>query len=285
MRPKVHNTSKNTVLLSKNLKEYKLVFLAAMGILKNGLRIIWRFWFYLLFAITLLLLFPFLLVFVIKEEHYPIFWRLARILSKILIYGTGFRISKVVEEQIERDKSYMFCPNHSSILDPFILIAMSKNPIVFIGKKELVKIPVFGFFYRKTVIMVDRSSAKSKRRVYEMAKKRLQNGTSMGIFPEGLVPTEDVILSPFKKGAFNLAIEYQIPIVPTTYYDCKRLFSWGFFKGSPGVFRVKQHQFIQTKGMNVKEDMENLLNQTFDVIFNELSNDDKYMKDTNKNRQ
>ena len=103
----------------------------------------------------------------------------------------------------------------------------------------------------------------------------------MGIFPEGLVPTEDVILSPFKKGAFNLAIEFQMPIVPTTYYDCKRLYSWNFFKGSPGVFRVKQHQFIETKGMNLEEDRDRLLNTTFDIIYNELSKDEKYMIDTN----
>lgn len=253
-----------------------------MRLVKNVFRVIWRIWFYLLFAISVLIMAPFLLVLTSDEKYYPVFWKLVRILSKVLIYGTGFRIDKTVEQKIDRNKSYMFCPNHSSLLDPFILAAMSKNPIVFIGKKELVKIPVFGFFYKKTVIMVDRSSAKSKKRVYEMAKKRLQNGTSMGIFPEGLVPTEDVILSPFKKGAFNLAIEYQIPIVPTTYYDCKRLFSWNFFKGSPGVFRVKQHAFIETEGMNVKDDMNNLLKQTFDIVYNELSNDEKYMKDTNR---
>jgi len=255
-----------------------------MKLFKNILRVIWRIWFYVLFAVSLLVMFPFLLVFASDEKYYPIFWRFVRVLSKTLIYGTGFRIDKTVAQQIDRNKSYMFCPNHSSLLDPFILAAMSKNPIVFIGKKELVKIPVFGFFYKKTVIMVDRTSAKSKKRVYQMAKKRLKNGTSMGIFPEGLVPSEDVVLSPFKKGAFNLAIEYQIPIVPTTYYDCKRLFSWDFFKGSPGVFRVKQHAFIETKGMNVKDDMKKIMNQTFDIIHNELSNDAKYMKDTNKSK-
>ena len=253
-----------------------------MRLVKNIFRVIWRIWFYLLFAISVLIMAPFLLVLTSDEKYYPVFWKLVRILSKVLIYGTGFRIDKKVEQKIDRNKSYMFCPNHSSLLDPFILAAMSKNPIVFIGKKELVKIPVFGFFYKKTVIMVDRSSTKSKKRVYEMAKKRLQNGTSMGIFPEGLVPSEDVVLSPFKKGAFNLAIEYQIPIVPTTYYDCKRLFSWNFFKGSPGVFRVKQHAFIETEGMTVKDDMNNLLKQTFNIIHSELSNDDKYMKDTNR---
>jgi len=43
----------------------------------------------------------------------------------------------------------MFCPNHASLMDPFVLIVLSKNPIVFVGKKELVKIPIFGFFYKE----------------------------------------------------------------------------------------------------------------------------------------
>mgnify|MGYP000582269637 CR=1 FL=1 len=59
-------------------------------------------------------------------------------------------------------------------------------------------------------------------------------------------------------------------------------FSWNFFKGSPGVFRVKQHAFIETKGMNVKDDMKNILDQTFEIIHSELFNDAKYMKDTNR---
>ena len=255
-----------------------------MKLIKNILRLLWRIWFYVLFAVTILVMFPFLLVLTSDEKYYPVFWKFVRVLSKILIYGTGFRIDKSIVQEIDRNKSYMFCPNHTSLLDPFVLAAMSKNPIVFVGKKELVKIPIFGFFYKKTVIMVDRSSAKSKKRVYKMAKKRLQNGTSMGIFPEGLVPSEDVVLSPFKKGAFNLAIEFQIPIVPTTYYDGKRLFSWNFFKGGPGVFRVKQHAFIETKGMTIEDDMKPLLKSTFDVIHQELSNDEEYMKDTNRRK-
>ena len=253
-----------------------------MTILSNILRIIWRIWFYLLFAVTVILLIPFLLVLTSDVKYYPTFWKFVRSLAKILIYGMGFRLEKNMEQEIERDKSYMFCPNHTSLLDPFILIAMSKNPIVFVGKKELVKIPIFGFFYRKTVIMVDRSSARSKKRVYKMAKERLKDGTSMGIFPEGLVPSEDVVLSPFKNGAFNLAIEFEIPIVPSTYYDCKRLFSWDVFKGHPGTFRVKQHKFIETKGMTIEKDMETLKEKTFGIIYNELVNDTEYMKDTHR---
>ena len=252
-----------------------------MKLFKNIFRLLWRAWFYLLFTVSILIMIPFLLVLTYKEKYYPAFWKLIRAWSKVLIYGMGFYIEKTIEQQVDRDKSYLFCANHTSMLDPFILIAMSKNPIVFVGKKELVKIPVFGYFYKRAVIMVDRNNPKSRKRVYEMAKKRLQNGTSMGIFPEGLVPTEDVILSPFKNGAFSLAIEFQIPIVPATYYDCKRLFSWDFFKGSPGKFRVRQHEFLETKNLT-KDDVEALKQQTFDILYNELVNDKAYMKDTKR---
>ncbi|QOD60026.1 1-acyl-sn-glycerol-3-phosphate acyltransferase [Polaribacter haliotis] len=232
---------------------------------------------------SILVLSPFLFIFSFKQEHYHHFWKVARILSKILVYGMGFRLDFKAVENIEPDKSYMFCPNHSSLMDPFVLIAISKNPIVFVGKKELVKIPVFGFFYKRVVIMVDRSSAKSRKRVYKMAKKRLKNGVSMAIFPEGLVPAEDVVLAPFKKGAFGLAIEFKIPIVPQVYYDCKRFFSWDFLKGRPGVLRVHQHKFIKTENLK-EEDLDTLQTQTFQLMYNDLLNDKEYMKDTNRKK-
>jgi 1-acyl-sn-glycerol-3-phosphate acyltransferase len=238
-------------------------------------------WFYLLIGITIILMIPILLVLTSKEKYYPAFWKLVRIWSKLLIYGMGFHLKIQNDQIIERDKSYMFCPNHASLMDPFVLIALSKNPIVFVGKQEFVKIPIFGFFYKRVVIMVDRSNPKSRKRVYEIAKQKLKNGTSMAIFPEGLVPTENIVLAPFKNGAFSLAIEYQIPIVPQIYYDCKRLFSWDFFKGGPGIFRIRQHKFIETKGLQM-EDLESLKQQTFDIIYQDLFNDKKYIKDTNR---
>ncbi len=252
-----------------------------MKILKIPFLLIWRIWFYLLIIVTIILMIPFLLILTAKEKYYAAFWKMVRVWAKILIYGMGFRLSIQKDQELERDKSYMFCPNHASLMDPFVLIALSKNPIVFVGKQEFVKVPIFGFFYKRVVIMVDRSNPESRKRVYEMAKKKLQNGTSMAIFPEGLVPTENVVLAPFKNGAFSLAIEFGIPIVPQVYYDCKRFFSWDFFKGRPGVFRIKQHKFIETKGLNIV-DKEALKQQTYHLIYNDLVNDKMYMKDTNR---
>jgi len=242
---------------------------------------IWRIWFYVLVFITLIILFPFLLILTSNEKYYPGFWWLIRKWCYVVLYGMGFRLKIEREQELERDKSYMFCPNHASLMDGFVLAILSKNPIVFVGKKELSKLPVFGFFYRRAVIMVDRSNAESRKKVYEQAKRRLKNGTSIAIFPEGLVPPENIILAPFKNGAFSLSIEHQIPIVPHIYYDCKRFFSWNFFKGYPGVFRVKQCSFISTEGLT-KKDKDSLKQKTFDLIYNELTNDELYMKDTNR---
>ncbi|MGK0414906.1 MAG: 1-acyl-sn-glycerol-3-phosphate acyltransferase [Polaribacter sp.] len=252
-----------------------------MKYIKTPFLLVWRMWFYILIAVTIVLMIPLLLILTSKETYYPIFWKVIRVWAKTLIYGMGFRLRVTKDEVLDRNKSYMFCPNHTSMMDPFVLIALSKNPIVFVGKQEFVKIPVFGFFYKRVVIMVDRSNPESRKKVYKMAKNKLQNGTSMAIFPEGLVPTENIVLAPFKNGAFSLAIEFDIPIVPQIYYDCKRLFSWDFFKGGPGFFRVHQHKFIETKELT-KEDVPFLRQQVFQQIEADLLKDKKYMKDTNR---
>ncbi len=252
-----------------------------MKMLKIPFLLIWRLWFYILFIITIFLMIPFLFVLTSKESYYPTFWKMVRLWAKTLIYGMGFRLEINEDEKIDSNKSYMFCPNHASLMDPFVMILLSKNPIIFVGKQELVKIPIFGFFYKRVVIMVDRNSPKSRKRVYKMAKRRLKQGASMAIFPEGLVPTEDVVLAPFKNGAFSLAIEFKTPIVPQVYYDGKRLFSWDFLKGGPGVFRIHQHKFLQTNHLE-KSDVEILKQKTFDIIYDDLINDEEYMKDTNR---
>ncbi len=252
-----------------------------MKFLRMPLQLIWRIWFYLLVFTTLVILFPFLLILTAKESYYTSFWWLIRKWCYVIVYGAGFHLNIETEETLDRNQSYMFCPNHTSIMDGFILAIMSKNPIVFVGKKELSKLPVFGFFYRKVVIMVDRSDAESRKKVYELAKKRLKNGTSIAIFPEGLVPTENVVLAPFKNGAFSLSIEHQIPIVPHIYFDCKRLYSWNLFKGHPGVLRVKQCKFVQTENLTATN-RDQLKKKTYEYMYKELSSDTLYMLDTNR---
>lgn len=242
-----------------------------MKILKYAFWIVWRIWFYLLVIIPILILFPFLFLSILSEKTYPQFFFFARLWAKIILFGMGFYYKVDFEQKLEKGKSYMLVANHTSMTDIMLmLLVVKKNPFVFVGKKELSKIPIFGFFFKRVCIMVDRSSSKSRFKVFELAQKRLHQGLSICIFPEGGVPDdESIVLDEFKDGAFRLAIEHQIPIVPMTFIDNKKRFPFRFFSGTTGRMRVKVHSFIETKGLTLENRLE-VKQKTRTVILNEL---------------
>ena len=200
---------------------------------------------------------------------------MARIWAKVILFGMGFSTKIEVDEEIQRGKSYMFVTNHTSMTDIMLMLSAVKNPFVFVGKKELAKIPLFGFFYKRTCILVDRNNSKSRLAVFDRAQKRLNDGLSICIFPEGGVPhDESVILDDFKDGAFRLAIDHQIEVVPLTFADNKKRFSFTFFSGSPGIMRVKIHKFHSTK--DKKTDYKNILkNNVREIILKQLQDYNK----------
>ncbi|MGK4566654.1 lysophospholipid acyltransferase family protein [Flavobacterium sp. 3HN19-14] len=241
-----------------------------MKILKMTFWVLWRIWFYILMAIPILVMLPFLLISILKEEWYPYFFVMARIWAKFILFGMGFRYKVEYEQEIEPHKSYMFIANHTSMTDIMLMLSIIRNPFVFVGKKELVNIPLFGFFYKKTCILVDRKSSKSRMEVFERAQKRLAQGLSICIFPEGGVPDdESVLLDEFKDGAFRLALEHQIPIVPITFADNKERFSYTFMSGSPGLMRAKTHCFIPTAGLS-SDQKKTVRDQSWKVIHDQL---------------
>lgn len=236
--------------------------------------ILWRVWFYVLVLVPILVLLPFLIISISKEKWYPYFFVLARIWAKFILLGMGFRVKIDYDQEIDPNKSYMLVANHTSMTDIMLMLSVTRNPFVFVGKKELANIPLFGFFYKKTCILVDRNSQKSRFEVYERAQKRLNQGLSICIFPEGGVPDENIILDKFKDGAFRLAIEHKIPIVPMTFYDNKRRLSYTFFSGSPGIMRVKVHRFFDTINLTMEAKKE-LKEDVREVILTELMTDIK----------
>lgn len=241
-----------------------------LGIIKNVGHWLYRVWFYILVAVPIFLFFPFLLATTITEKTYPQFFWLARNLwARPILYGMGCIPSVVREQRMDRGKSYMLVANHTSMLDIMLMLHVSKNPFVFVGKKELVKIPIFGFFYKRVCILVDRDSVKSRTGVYRRAQRRLDQGLSICIFPEGGVPDEEVVLDSFKDGAFKMAITHKIPVVPMTFYDNKKRFSFTFYSGGPGRIRVRVHQFFET-GILSPEDTSTLREEVRDVILTEL---------------
>lgn len=228
---------------------------------------LWHLWFYVLVAGIILLFFPLLLVLTFKESWYPQFYWFARnFWAKPILYGMGCPPVIKNKHTLQKKQSYMFVANHSSMLDIMLMLYVSKKPFVFVGKKELVKMPIFGYFYKRVCILVDRSSASSRTGVYKRAFKRLNNGLSICIFPEGGVPDDEtILLDTFKDGAFNMAIAQQIPIVPYTFLDCKQRFPFSWFRGKPGILRVYQHQILSTKG-KTNTDRDALKEKTRSII-------------------
>ncbi|MFS4455263.1 lysophospholipid acyltransferase family protein [Maribacter sp. 2304DJ31-5] len=241
-----------------------------LKIVKRTGQALYRVWFYILVAVPIFLCFPFLLLFASKEEWYPRFFWLARnFWAKPILYGMACPPRVIFEQKLIRGKSYMLVANHTSMLDIMLMLYASKNPFVFVGKKELVKIPVFGFFYKRVCIMVDREDTRSRTGVYRRAQRRLRQGLSICIFPEGGVPEEHVVLDAFKDGAFKMAISHKIPVVPMTFYDNKKRFPFTFFSGGPGMSRAKVHSFFET-GILGEEDKSTLREEVRDTILNEL---------------
>ena len=245
----------------------------SMKIFKNIFWVLWRIWFYIMLGLPILIMSPLLTLSILKEKWYPQFFVLARIWAKCVLIGTGFYYKIEKEQELEQKASYMLVANHTSMTDIMLMLAVAKNPFVFVGKKELSKIPLFGFFYKRTCILVDRSSSRSRMEVFNRAQKRLNQGLSICIFPEGGVPAdESIMLDDFKDGAFRLAIEHQIPIVPITFADNKERMSYTFLSGSPGIMRAKIHPFVYTTGKTIenKKDIKDLKDHTRDIILKQL---------------
>jgi 1-acyl-sn-glycerol-3-phosphate acyltransferase len=224
-------------------------------------------------GVPIIILSPILIILISSEKTYPQFFVVARLWAKIILFGMGLPYKIEREQEMEKGKSYMLVANHTSMTDIMLMLVISKNPFVFVGKKELVKIPIFGFFYKRTCILVDRKSSKSRFEVFKRAQKRLDQGLSICIFPEGGVPEDEtVLLDEFKDGAFRLAIEHQIPIVPMSFYDNKRRFSFNFFSGYPGLIKAKVHPFVETTGLSMddKTDLKDLKDKVRQILYHDL---------------
>lgn len=232
---------------------------------------LWKVWFYFLMLFIIIILSPVLIISILKETWYGLFFRLAQIWARTIMLCMGLVPKVQREEKFNRRKGYMLVSNHTSMMDILLMLHLAKNPFVFVGKAELAKLPLFGFFYKRTCILVDRGSNRSKKEVFDQAQKRLEQGFNICIFPEGGVPEDiSMVLDTFKDGAFRLAIDHQIAIVPMTFYDNKKRFPYSFFKGGPGILRAKIHKFIPTVEMT-QDDKRDLRDKTRELILTELT--------------
>ena len=238
---------------------------------------IWRLWFLIVFILVFILFIPSLYLFTAIIKKPIIVAHLTRYWSKLTLF-LSFIFPKIEwEENLCVNETYIFCPNHVSTLDiPFIL-AIIPTPLQFMGKIEITRIPLFGWFYKNNSVIVDRKNRKDAYNAFIKSGEKLNTGISMCIFPEGGIPKEKILLKKFKNGPFKLALEKKIKIVPITLPDNKKCFPQKYYKGRPGIVRAKVHKAINLK-MYKEYTLENLNNSVYNTIFEQLKNYDEENK-------
>ncbi len=235
-----------------------------------------------LFGLGFLLLLPFFLLLVAfkplrKYLHY-LHW-----IWSAFFLGLSFVPVKIVYKAGKPKKGpYVICGNHFSILDIAVLGLLPIN-YVFVGKSSLAKIPLFGYVYRKLHITVDRKSLKDRYNALEKAKKAVDEGHSLVMFPEGGVLTENPPqMARFKEGPFRVAIEKQIPVIPVTIpYNWLILPDDDSYLLYPETCYLVVHEPIDTTGMTM-DDLPALKEQVYGIIDRELR---KYNSDENRQRK
>jgi 1-acyl-sn-glycerol-3-phosphate acyltransferase len=158
-------------------------------------------------------------------------------------------IPKVIgRENINKNTSYVVISNHQSYFDVFLIYGWIGLDIKFIMKAELRKIPGLGMGSEKVGhIFLDRSNARAAVKSLAVAKKRLVNGTSVVVFPEG---TRSISGIPgnFKRGGFKLAIDLGLPILPVTVINTKKVLPANSINLLPGFVKMVIHKPILIDG-------------------------------------
>ena len=242
-----------------------------MKIVKLIFSPIWKIWFVLWFSIPFLLLFP-AFYFALVKRNYQLVFRLKRFWARIICFGS-FLYPKIIfiSKKYETPHRCIIVPNHTSYLDIVFTPFYITHTAFFMGKAELLQIPLFKYFFVYFDIPVNRKSVKGSHKAFVEAGKRLDDNRSVVIYPEGTIGHQGK-LRVFKNGAFKLAIEKQVPIVPVV-----NLNNWwflengGFFKsnGSAGIPKILVGDPISTIGMTEKN-IEELKNKVHTFMQEEL---------------
>lgn len=199
----------------------------------------WKIWFGLWFVLFFLLLYPaFFLCFLSGSIA------LAYKLKTLWAYGSCYFsfLFPVVhyEKKFHWPEKAIIVANHSSYLDIVLVPFYCRNTAIFMGKAELLKVPLFRNFFRYMDIPVNRKSITDSHRAYVRAAEELRKNHMVILFPEGTISPLGV-LKPFKEGAFRLAIQEKVPIIPVVYKEnWKYLQNGGFLKAParPGFPRI-----------------------------------------------
>ncbi|MBK9732775.1 MAG: 1-acyl-sn-glycerol-3-phosphate acyltransferase [Chitinophagaceae bacterium] len=242
-----------------------------MKIITRALKVIWAYWYFFIFTLIFLILYPAFFVTLHREK----WWKQANSLRIIWGYFlfplTGILPRIHYEQKLSKHRNYIFCSNHFSYFDIPMSAMVARRNWCFMGKEELASMPIINIFFKTIDITVNRENARESHKAMKTAGERLKKGMNIVVYPEGMIGPHPPQLVRFKNGPFKLAIEHQVPVVPVTMADnWKILFvdGWKAF-GRPGIARVFVHSPIETKGMTL-DDVESLKQKVYQVIEQQL---------------
>src|SRR2546425_12048404 len=183
---------------------------------------------------------------------------------------TGVKVKVTGLEHLEPKQAYVFVANHFSYLDAAPLFAFTGRRMGMVAKKELLKAPILGVGMGfVNVIAIDRSNRERAVESLKIATERLRSGISFGVCPEGTRAQPGEML-PFKKGAFHMAVQAGVPVVPIALKNSDKLMGKGTGEAWPGTIEMVMLRPVETSWVSTDEDLRKLVDQVQGVIMNEL---------------
>jgi 1-acyl-sn-glycerol-3-phosphate acyltransferase len=246
---------------------------AAQSSTRRGPRIIGKLlfcwsWF---IAGALLLIFapPVLLTGILLKRQDWIYWW-ANWGARNWLRLTGVKVNVRGREHLDPKQTYVFVANHQSYLDAAPLFAFTGRRMGMVAKKELLKAPILGYGMGfVNVIAIDRSNRERAVETLKFATERLRSGISFGVCPEGTRAQPGEML-PFKKGAFHMAVQTGVSIVPIALKNADRLMGRGTGEAWPGTIEMVLMPPVDTSWMKSDEDLDALVQKVQKMIMNEL---------------
>ncbi|MFC2186352.1 lysophospholipid acyltransferase family protein [Fulvivirgaceae bacterium LMO-SS25] len=222
------------------------------------------------FSFFFILIFPAYLLMILFRNLAKYSYAIDRLWGRIFFGLLCMPVSIEFRKPLDKKKNYIFAANHFSFLD-IAVFGFSGQPYAFIGKSSITKLPLFGWMFKKLHIPVNRRSPKSRYESLLKADEMLDQGRSVVFFPEGgITSNEPPKLMPFKDGAFKLAIEKQIPIIPVTIpWNWIILQDNGKFEFKSHPVKIVFHEPVITIGKTI-EDLTEIRREVFDTIKTEL---------------
>ncbi len=200
------------------------------------------------------------------------YWFWALLWSTVSMKVLGMRLVSEGRDKLKPGCNYVVASNHKSLLDPFsvVLSLGPGNETRWVGKRELLKIPVFGFTLKVTgMVMIDRTD--HRQAVAEIARMRGEEGISVAFFPEGERAPGDELL-PFKKGAAAFAIDSGWPLLPVAVSGSNKALPKHSLVLRPGTIRVRIGEPIETGGLSASDrvGLTERLQASIDAMLGEL---------------